>query len=214
MKRILCYGDSNTWGHDPETDGARLGENYRWPSLLQKKLGDKFCVIEEGLCGRTTAFDNNFDIGWNGYQYFIPCFHSQSPLDLVIIMLGTNDLQILVDKQPEQVGVELEKYIEYIHTVSEEKNDTAPDILFISPIAIDKSITQHKIFNEIYGTQSIEKSKRLAPVVELTAKKCGVHFLRGEDFAVPSKLDGLHMDKANHALFADAVYNAVIKILK
>ena len=92
MKRILCFGDSNTWGQDPLT-GERLGKDIRWPGVLAKDLGPSCEIIEEGMNGRTTVWDDPIQGYANGQDYLVPCLKSHRPLDLVIIMLGTNDLK-------------------------------------------------------------------------------------------------------------------------
>lgn len=214
MKRILCYGDSNTWGHDPENDAKRVPDEYRWSQVLQSKLGGEYNIIEEGLCGRRTAGDGAQNLAenkaWDGYEYFLPCIRSHVPLELVIIMLGTNDLQIPFDLQPEYTGEMLGKYIEAVEEVSGLRGLEKPPILLISPIAIDPAILNHGYFNEIFGKQSFAKSERLAPIIEAVAKQYNVHYLRAEDYAVASKSDGLHMDRKNHMLLGEAVYNKVV----
>lgn len=214
MKRILCYGDSNTWGHDPENGARRVPDEYRWGQVLQQKLGTEYSVIEEGLCGRRTAGDGVLNLpenrGWDGYEYFLPCIRSHVPLELVIIMLGTNDLQIPFDLQPEYTGEMLGKYIEAIEEVSRLRELETPQILLISPIAVDPSVTKHEFFNEIMGAQSVEKSKKLAPIIEAVARKYNVHYLKAEDHAKASVLDGIHMNSQNHVLLGEAIYNKII----
>ena len=90
MKNILCFGDSNTWGYVPGT-GNRYPKQIRWTGLLQNLLGDSFFIIEEGLNGRTTVLDDPTRIAKNGMTYLRPCLDSQAPIDLVVMMLGTND---------------------------------------------------------------------------------------------------------------------------
>src|SRR5659263_446679 len=91
-KTILCYGDSNTWGFVPGSEGERFLWEVRWPGVLQAELGSEYRVIEEGLSGRTTVLDNPLEAYRNGREYLLPCLHSHQPLDLVVIFLGTNDL--------------------------------------------------------------------------------------------------------------------------
>ena len=92
-KTVLCYGDSLTWGYSAETVGRHAYED-RWPSVLQKALGDRVRVIPEGLNGRTTAFDDHLaDCDRNGARILPTILQSHNPLDLVIIMLGTNDMK-------------------------------------------------------------------------------------------------------------------------
>lgn len=217
MKRILCYGDSNTWGHDPENDAKRVSEDARWPMELERLLGGEYRVIEEGLCGRWSGsleFEaNDVDIPWNGYQYFLGCFRSGKPLSLVIIMLGTNDLQKAKELEPEYTGKMLKLYVKAVEDICALSEEEVPEILFISPIAIDESIVDNEIFNEIFGEQALSKSLKLAGIIEKTAKECGVHYLKAEDFANASKRDGLHMNSENHRLLAKAVRNKVLEIM-
>lgn len=92
MQTVLCYGDSNTWGYNPRTQ-ARYSRSERWPGVLAAELGSGFHVVEEGLNGRTTVWDDPIEGYKNGKEYLIPCLESHKPLDLVIILLGTNDLK-------------------------------------------------------------------------------------------------------------------------
>src|SRR5699024_5817867 len=89
-RRVVCFGDSNTWGYDAEY-GGRFSEDIRWPCLLQNWLGDDYQVVEEGLMGRTSVTNDPLNEGLNAYPYISPCLKSHAPLELVIIMLGTND---------------------------------------------------------------------------------------------------------------------------
>jgi len=92
MKTILCFGDSNTWGYIPGSDGERFPRADRWPVRLQAALGAEYEVVAEGLNGRTATMDSPVAEGRNGLTYLLPCLHSHAPLDLVVIYLGTNDL--------------------------------------------------------------------------------------------------------------------------
>ena len=89
-KRILCFGDSNTWGYCAD-DASRFDEDVRWTGLLAKMLGDGYTVIEEGQNGRTTVWDDPVENRLAGLTYLWPCMESHAPFDLIIIMLGTND---------------------------------------------------------------------------------------------------------------------------
>lgn len=99
MKTIVCYGDSNTYGYNPE-NGFRYEYEERWTTILQKELKDSAIVIPEGLNGRTTSFEDELRPGRNGATYLDPCLHSHGPIDLVVLMLGTNDLKILLMAPP------------------------------------------------------------------------------------------------------------------
>ena len=92
MKRILCFGDSNTYGYKPDRSG-QFNENIRWTGLLSKSLGDDFTINEDGVCGRTLAIDDPMFVSRNGLKSIENSIRSNSPIDLLIIMLGTNDLK-------------------------------------------------------------------------------------------------------------------------
>ena len=92
MKTVLCYGDSNTWGYDPWTR-LRYPPSVRWTGVLAERLGPVYRVVEEGLNGRTTRWDDPMEPGRNGQMYLGPCIESHAPLDLIVVMLGTNDLK-------------------------------------------------------------------------------------------------------------------------
>ena len=97
MKTLVCFGDSNTWGYVPGSDGERHPRDVRWPNQLQHLLGDEWEVIAEGLNGRTATVDRPDSEGRNGLPYLLPCLHSHAPVDLVVIYLGTNDVNFVDD---------------------------------------------------------------------------------------------------------------------
>jgi lysophospholipase L1-like esterase len=96
VKTILCYGDSNTWGCIPLTGPQpprRYGPARRWPGVLRRELGDGYWIVEEGLNGRTTVWDDPLEPFRSGKELLVPCLMTHEPIDLVIVMLGTNDLR-------------------------------------------------------------------------------------------------------------------------
>ena len=107
MKSILCYGDSNTYGLMPDSPD-RYPRDVRWTGILQKKLGEDYYVIEEGLSGRTTLWDDPIEEHKNGKKYLLPCLDSHKPVDLVILMLGTNDLKTRFSLTPFDIGASVE----------------------------------------------------------------------------------------------------------
>ena len=103
MKTILCYGDSNTYGYNP-ANGLRYPKSVRWTGRLQELLGNNYMIIEEGCNGRTTIFDDPID-GWkNGLNYLKPCLNSHKPVDIVILMLGSNDLKQTFHASAEEIA--------------------------------------------------------------------------------------------------------------
>ena len=97
MKTLVCFGDSNTWGYIPGSGGERFPREQRWPALLQGALGDAWEVIAEGLSGRTATFERPDSEGRNGLPYLLPCLLSHAPVDVVVIFLGTNDVNFVED---------------------------------------------------------------------------------------------------------------------
>ena len=96
MKTIMCYGDSNTWGCIPlagPQPPRRYGPAQRWPGVLRRELGDGYWIVEEGLNGRTTVWDDPLEPFRSGKELLAPCLMTHEPIDLVIVMLGTNDLK-------------------------------------------------------------------------------------------------------------------------
>lgn len=208
MKKILCYGDSNTYGHNP-ADCSRL--DGRWTRFLAQTLGDGYEIIEEGLCGRTTVFDDSYDSGLNGRDLLEPIIKTHKPLDLIIIMLGTNDLQLQFSQNAFGVarGVETLVKIAKNPLIYGEK---IPEILVVSPILIDEAIG-NSFFADIYGVQrAVDISKQLAPRIETIAKQYGAHFMDAAKYANASALDGVHMDSENHQKLARAFADKIKEI--
>lgn len=208
MKKILCYGDSNTYGHNP-ADCSRL--DGRWTRFLAQSLGNGYEIIEEGLCGRTTVFDDSYDRGLNGRDLLEPIIKTHKPLDLIIIMLGTNDLQLQFSQNAFGVarGVETLVKIAKNPLIYGEK---IPEILVVSPILIDEAIS-NSFFADIYGVQrAVDISKQLAPRIETIAKQYGAHFMDAAKYANASALDGVHMDSENHQKLARAFADKIKEI--
>src|SRR5437764_8235049 len=97
MRTVVCFGDSNTWGYMPGSNGERFPREVRWPNRLQALLGDEWEVIAEGLSGRTATFERPDSEGRNGLPYLLPCLLSHGPVDAVVIFLGTNDVNFMDD---------------------------------------------------------------------------------------------------------------------
>ncbi|MBQ4217150.1 MAG: acylhydrolase, partial [Clostridiales bacterium] len=103
MKTVLCYGDSNTYGYDPAT-GGRYDADTRWPCVLGRILGDGYEVVEEGCNGRTTVFDDPNDDWKIGLDYIKGIVCSHRPVDILVIMLGSNDMKICYGASCEDIA--------------------------------------------------------------------------------------------------------------
>lgn len=166
--RILCFGDSNTWGTQPGTS-QRFPVQVRWTGALQKLLGDHYEIIEEGLSARTTNIDDAEHAGEfrNGFKYLVPCLNSQIPLDYVVLFLGTNDLKSRYRREPEQIAEGIEQLIEAILHM-EYMHETVPAkvILVVPPVMDDN---EEGIRGKFTGGGV--KSKKLGPLYKSLADK-------------------------------------------
>lgn len=205
IQRLLCFGDSNTWGYHPE-DGRRYPKDIRWSGVLQKLLGESCEVIEEGLNGRTTVFEYQDRVGRHGYDYFIPCFESHSPLDFVVIALGTNDTKAEFEATPKDIANGLEKLIEVTQGGVIEKDLKVPKVLIVAPPAI-RGVSGE--YAEVFQQANL-KIKELPSLYEKLAKKHDCLFLNLYEVIEPSPLDGVHLSKESHQIIADLVYKKIL----
>ena len=114
MKQILCFGDSNTWGLDGET-GKRFPWEERWTGILQEKLADRdIRIVEEGLCGRTTIFEDPLRLGRRGTELLPTLLETHTP-DAVVLMLGTNDCKTIFGASAEIIGKGIARLLEQIN---------------------------------------------------------------------------------------------------
>lgn len=212
MKRILCYGDSNTWGFMPGT-GVRYAPDVRWTGILQKELGDEALVIEEGLNGRTTVYDNPTNPYLNGFPYLMPCLISQKPLDLVVLMLGTNDLG-LTDAYGAVGGARcLCKQIRLAHHMegSTPIFTEGPRILLMAPPLAHEVINQRDCPEHVHHFP--EESRSFARLYEGLANELGLDYLNAADYTCPSPIDGVHLDAESHRRLGLAIAEKVREIL-
>ena len=207
MKSVVCFGDSNTYGHDPVTMD-RLPDSVRWTCLLQKLLGDEFKVIEEGLNGRTTVFDDPNDDWKNGVDYIKGILCTHRPVDYLVIMLGTNDMKTVYNASLEAIADGLNEIVQRAEKVMDLKQGYVPKILIVSPPEISTDILTGP-FADSFNEVSIDKSKRLADYYKKVADKHGCGFLDAKQYIRPSVEDGLHLDPNGHKGLAEAIANAI-----
>jgi lysophospholipase L1-like esterase len=206
MKQILAFGDSNTWGLVP---GSRSLERYpwgvRWTSRLQEMKSD-IHVAEEGLCGRTTVFEDELRPGRKGVSTLDPLLESQYPVDAVILMLGTNDCKTYYKASSYVIGKGIERCLDAI-----EKYVPAEKILLISPIHLGDDVWRPEKDPE-FNRESVAVSKELRKVYEDIARRRGTAFLAASDHVVPSSVDDEHMNEDGHRIFAEVVYSELSRM--
>ncbi|MBO4265954.1 MAG: acylhydrolase [Lachnospiraceae bacterium] len=215
MKKIICFGDSNTYGYNPET-GGRYDENTRWPKLLAKSLGDGYEVFEEGQNGRTIANDDPWEGGTKcGLDYVLPMIESKKPVDLLIIMLGSNDLKLKFSLPPADIAGSLIKMISDIRGYCDHFIG-CPDlrILIIAPPAFTEPFSE-SYFASFFGKEdAVARSKELAKWYELVAEQNDCYFLNATKEVAANSCDHLHMSPADHKKLAELVKDKITDIFK
>jgi lysophospholipase L1-like esterase len=204
LKNIMCFGDSNTHGFIPG-NGGRYNENTRWTRLLQKHLGLEYYIIEEGLNGRTTVYDDKDMENVNGSLYLKVSIATNRPLDLVIIMLGTNDTKEQFDASVTDIADGLEQLIKTLR----DPEVYNKEILIISPIHISNAIINSEYCESFGGLKGAEKSRKLAAEYKKLADKYGCSFMDGADYAKATDKDAIHLDSKGHLALAEAVYHKI-----
>lgn len=213
MKRIVCYGDSNTHGYCPE-NGFRYDESIRWTWLLKKALGEEFDLIEEGYNGRTVNLDDSEGVLKNGKTYLYPCIRTHSPIDMVVLMLGSNDLKLRFHRNATDIGKGIEELISIIREASREKHPEGreAEILLISPPYIGENMETSVFAESFGGRRAVEISRELPSVYKKIADEYGVYYLDASKIAQVSFIDSLHFDAAGHGKMAKAVYRKICQI--
>jgi lysophospholipase L1-like esterase len=202
MTTILCYGDSNTWGA-PGDGGARMDRHTRWAGVLRDGLGSTYHVVEEGLNGRTTTQNDPFEGAHkNGLTYLLPCLETHAPIDLMILMLGTNDLKKRFDVPASDIARGISVLIQVVLKSTAGVNGQPPKLLLMSPPPF--APLAGLPFEDMFEGGE-EKSRHLARLYRETAALHGVAFFDAGGVIVSSKLDGIHFDPPEHAKLGAAL---------
>lgn len=190
MKTIVCFGDSNTWGFVPGSDGQRFPRNIRWPTRLATALGDTAEVIAEGLSGRMATIEHPASEGRNGLPYLLPCLQSHAPVDLLVIYLGTNDADFLA---PEMVARSIGRLLRVARNSEAGPDWGPPRVLVVCPPP--------------FGDH------RLGPSFKEVCAFFDCELLDLEGVAAYSPLDGIHLDEVGPIALADALAVRVRQML-
>lgn len=216
-KRVLCYGDSNTWGYMPEgqPDGfhMRYPEDVRWTGILAEELGDRYVVVEEGLNGRTTSFDEPGFRCRNGAAYLESSLLTHEPIDVVIVMLGTNDLKKHICGDPAASAESLTSLLTQIKNSLVGPKGTTPRILVIAPPHMGTGILKSPFSSDYNGFATIEASKQLVPLYKEKADAYGAEFLDASQHAAVGA-DGVHITVEGHARLGLAVADSVRSLMQ
>lgn len=208
LYNVLCYGDSNTWGAIPGSD-KRFDRDTRWPGVLRNELNKNYRVIEEGLNGRTTVWEDPIEGCKSGKNYFTPCLETHKPLDLVIVMLGTNDLKVRFSATPYDVAEGAGRLVDIIQNSETGRNDDHPEVLLVAPPQIAQLTEHEQVF-----AGSREKSQQFSFQFKRVAEEKNVFFLDAGKHVNSSVIDGIHLDNKEHAKLGKAVASKVTEIKK
>ncbi|WP_372846283.1 SGNH/GDSL hydrolase family protein [Pontiella sp.] len=208
-KTILCFGDSNTWGADP-AGGPRFDRSIRWPCILQQELGDAFHVVEEGLCGRTTVWDDPIEGHKNGLRQLVPILKSHEPLELVIVMLGTNDLKNRFAVSALDVANSAWALVRTARSCTDPATGKAPEILVVCPPPF--APLAPTAFKDMF-VGGEEKSHRLAEAFAAVAEQRGFRLFQAGGVIQSSAIDGIHFDAAEHLKLGQALAAEVRNML-
>ena len=210
MKTILCYGDSNTYGFDPETR-TRFDSSVRWTGRLAALLGDGYSVIEEGCNGRTACYRDENEPWKYGRSSFLTCLNTHKPVDVLILLLGINDCKEMFSPDAGEIAAAMRGYIEEAQRFCTQKNIPVPQIVLGAPAPLGEDITGSSPFAYEFTTRSREVSRKFAEEYRAVAEACGVHFFDAGENAEVSKADSLHLDAEGHRKLADALYAYIRK---
>lgn len=209
-KRILCFGDSNTYGYDPCSESGVYPDEVKWTGRLERLLGDGWRLIPEGLNGRTTAFEHPSAEWKNGSMYLPPCLASHVPLDCVFIMLGTNDCNNEYGLSAEEIAAGMEKLILTVRSVAAEEQGFIPKIIVAAPAAIAPH-TEGTRFYPSVDENSARKSLELVPLYRALAEKYGCVFFDASGLEV-SSIDHEHLTETAHAELAERLYALISEL--
>lgn len=208
MKNVLCYGDSNTWGAAPVPSWDkidRFAAHESWSGVAQKKLGADWNLITEGLPSRTTVIEDLVEGPHvSGLLYLKPCLLSHTPLDHVVLMLGTNDFKRRFNLVAEDAAVGIAKLLKEIRN-SDTLIDGMGNVLVICPPPLKVS----GVFSTMFEGGDV-KSQQLAPYVREIAMAHGAQFLDAGEFIYSSDIDGIHLDQDQHQILGEKVADVLL----
>ena len=215
-KHIVCLGDSNTHGYcadpkDCEDGGDRFSENERWTCLLQKALGDEYLVLEEGLSGRTSVFTDPLHESLDAVSAAYSILMTHEPVDLLVIMLGTNDTKERLGANAACIGIGMERLVMKAKSVPAWRNGK-PNILLIAPPHIGEGLYLRPE-GEAMGAGCPEKSRGVARHFAAVAERQGCAFLDAEGLAEFNRIDCMHLTRKGHRQLAEALKSRIPDIL-
>lgn len=218
-KHIVCLGDSNTHGYcadpgDCADGGIRFNEDERWTRRLQTALGEDYLVVEEGLSGRTTVFQDPCYEGLDALHYLYPCLKSHEYVSLLIIMLGTNDTKERLSTNAYAIGLGMRRLVQKAKTVDCWAPGQKPNILVIAPPSIGEGVKTSPVADEM-GEGAVERSCQLARQYQTLLSDLDVHVLDAGALGCEfNQVDFMHLTRKGHAALADHLAKLVPQLVK
>jgi lysophospholipase L1-like esterase len=210
MKTIMCYGDSNTWGANPDWSG-RIDIHTRWAGVLRDRLGADYHVVEEGLNGRTTVHDDPIEGSHKNGRAALPMLlETHAPLDLVIIMLGTNDLKKRFDVPASDIARGMGVLAKIVLSSTAGVGGKAPKVLLVSPARI--APLAGTPFEDMFEGAPA-KSEKLAGFYAQTAAEVGCAFFDAGSVIVSSPRDAIHIEPDQHVKLGEAMVAQVKNLI-
>jgi lysophospholipase L1-like esterase len=209
MPTIVCYGDSNTHGYDVATMG-RLPKDVRWPGVLATELGPIAEVIEEGLNGRTTIWDDPYLDGRNGRTYLLPCLRSHAAVDILVLMLGTNDTKTILGRSAAEIAAGIGALVGLALTSGTGPGGGAPRVLLVAPPGPGEVTARSEVWG--FG-EARAKGERMPALYRTVAEMNGIAFLDGSAIVGVDPEDGVHLTVEGHATLGRAVAEVVRELL-
>lgn len=212
MSTVLVYGDSVTWGIVPDTR-RRLPFEERWPGVLEKGLAQRGLpvrVVEDCLNGRRTAFDDPYKPGRNGLRGVGQVIEAQAPLDLVLVMLGTNDFQSTHRNNAWHSGQGVAAVVRAIRQAPVEPGMRVPPVLVLSPPPFDNP--RGPIGPKFAGAE--HAARGLSHEIRLVCEDLRCHYFEVGKVTGSSSVDGVHLDVDQHAALGRALVTPLEALLR
>ncbi|MDD6882536.1 MAG: SGNH/GDSL hydrolase family protein [Eubacteriales bacterium] len=211
-KTIVCFGDSNTYGYCP-SDGGRYDESIRWPGRLAELLGPEYRVIEEGFNGRTICFDDPVEGGFkSGLTYMPPCVMSHCPVDLTVVMLGTNDTKSRFGMSAMAIAQAMMHFLRQLRTYALDAGGKSAKILLVAPPPLLEGISGCR-YGQCFGADSLAASQKLKDEYLRLSKLMRCDFLDAGPVSEISTIDCTHLTAAGHTRLAQAMFQKIHEIL-
>jgi len=210
-KKVVCFGDSNTWGYNAATH-ERYDFHLRWTGVLQNELGDEYSVIEEGLNGRMTVLYDLFEPGEPGCSHLFTVMNTHKPFDLIIIMLGTNDLSFRSSASALEIAKDAAALAKEAMTSDCGPGGSPPKVLLASPIRVEPAVLD-SWFGDTIDPDCITRSQEFDYRYSTLAHEIGCYYINAGEYASADPFDGVHISREGHKSLGLAMAEKVRGIL-